>query len=416
MIVHEFSDEEDNDILLPYDQFNDHHDQLISELLRNFQQNKDVLRRGQNQEDIIMRECGESDPELEAQQDDLPRGLDAMEQIHRGFKHMQLLEKGNQKCWFQDPFYNLQYDIEEEEDILRRLELDSEFKTEPEQYDNEEDEDILRRLELDNEMGKTEQNDNMKEEEEIRIRLGESFIESALRRFKKQPEPHICSTCLQRLPDRESDIKIKQRMDESIEKEASQPDNIKEDEHPLILFMKSVPEAMNAAENNEQKDLRVILNYELKRKTTLKMLLDLEEIGWEFYIFIEHIIPMLNLNDKEKVRSSKLEDKLKYVEKVKDLLQTSSKTVNKVINELERTKKKDEGKTENIPEILAQFMEFNAYLVERSFLHGIEFVFDTNSTKTQLCVQELNRWREKLEIILRGLGRMIKREMDRYKR
>lgn len=426
MIVHEFSDEEDN---LPCNQFKEDHrnhfsearhelnrDKLISRLLRSVHQDKDVLKRGQNREDNVMIGCGESDPELEAQQDDMPRGLDAEEQIHRGFKRKQPLEKGNQRCFLRDPFYNPQYDVEEEEDILRRLELDSEFKTEPEQNDNEEDEDILRRLELDNEMG----DDNRKEEEEILIQLHESFIESALRQFKEQSEPHIRSTSLQRLPDRESNIEIKlQRMDEAIEKDASQPDNIKEDKHPLIQFMKSVPEAMNTADYNEQKNLPVGLNYGLKQKTMLKTLLDLEEIGLEFYIFIEDIIPMLNLNDdgddKEKVRS-KLEDKLKYVEKVKDLLLTSSKTVNEVINELERMKKKDEEKTENIPEILAQLMEFNAYLVERSFHHGIGFVFDKNYTKTELCVKELNRSREKLEIILRGLERMIKREIDEYER
>ncbi|CAK9321159.1 unnamed protein product [Citrullus colocynthis] len=389
----------------------------------------------EDEEDIPLRLAEVSvlsDPELETEQDDhLPQVLDARrtaaeKDSRGGFKHK--IGKENQAYVLQDPTY-LQNDIKEEEDILRWLESEGEFTTEQ----KKEDEDLRRRLnESVMKLAYKESDGGFKQrmEEAIQKKVHEKashspdnikgaedpliqFMESILAAVKagenkEQKDLHRDSKCHRRVPDNGTDRGCKHRIEEKKQKYLNKdalcfPYCINEDEDLIVQFLVSVLEAVNAGKK-EQKDVHGDLKGGLKQKMTtekvdnpfdLDSLQDLEEIVLKLYEFIDHIIPMLK--DAQKVRLE-LEDKLKFLQKVNDLLLTSSKIVNKLMNELERMKndEKNHGKTQDIPEILIQLVELNAHLVERWFPHAIGFMVNNKCAKNELadCVKALNRSRE----------------------
>lgn len=410
-----------------------------------------------------------SDSELETEQDDhLPQGLDARrtaaeKDSRGGFKHK--IGKENQAYLLQDPAY-LQNDIKEEEDILRWLESEGEFTTEQ----KKEDEDLRRRLNesvmksalrsakfrkekkdrhtcsnchqrlaykesdggfkqrMDEAIQKklhekaSHSPDNIKGTEDPLIQFMESILAAVKAgENKEQKDLHRDSKCHRRVADNGTDSGCKHRIEEKKQKYLNKdalcfPYGINEDEDLIVQFLVSVLEAVNAGKK-EQKDVHGDLKGGLTQKMTtekvdnpfdLDSLQDLEEIVLKLYEFIDHIIPILK--DAQKVRLE-LQDKLKFLQQVNDLLLTSSKIVNKLMNELERMKndEKNHGKTEDIPEILVQLVELNAHLVERCFPHAIGFLVNNNCAKNELadCVKALNRSREDSGTILTRIRELI---------
>lgn len=324
-----------------------------------------IITEIKKDEDILLWLKGwtlESDREFKIQHCDLHHVLSARRRLadkesHGGFKHK--IEEENQEDQHQDELHS-RHDIKEDKDIL--------------------------------------------------LRLNDSLCKSVNEASKCKKEQKDLDRYLnghQGLADKESDGGfIKEENQEALHEDASHSGyTIKEDEDFILRFMESVRESVNAADKlrKDQNDLHGDSNGRFDSAPDL--LEELEEILLKFYELIDHILPMLK--DAQKARFE-LQDNFDFLEKVRDLLLTSSQRVDKLIDELE-SMKNDENqgedsslrKTQN-PEILVQLVELNAHLVERSFHHGISFLFNDNCTENESSsyVDELKWAKENMAIVL----------------